>query len=118
MLLAALVWQHERAAASLRRSKEQYRSVVEHQTDLICRFLADGTFTFVNAAYCRYVQRSAEELMSQTFWQLVPAYHRTRRLKASLEKRQSKYPQLNYASRINIVPGSRGLLLVFAPPSQ
>src|SRR5215471_14356708 len=78
MLLAALVWQHAQAAASLRRSQEQYRSVVEHQTDLICRFLADGTYTFVNAAYCRYVQRSADELMGQTFWQLVPAYQRTR----------------------------------------
>jgi len=77
MLLAALVWQYQRAVASLRRSKEQYRSVVEDQSDLICRFLADGTYTFVNAAYCRYVQRSAEELAGQTFWQLVPAYLRT-----------------------------------------
>jgi len=78
MLLAALVWEHAQSAASLRRSQEQYRSVVEHQTDLICRFLPDGTYTFVNAAYCRYIQRSAEELIGQTFWQLVPAYHRAR----------------------------------------
>jgi PAS domain S-box-containing protein len=76
MLLAALVWQHARAAVSLRRSKEQYRSVVEDQADLICRFLADGSFTFVNAAFCRYVQRSAEELMGQKFWPFVPAQHR------------------------------------------
>ena len=59
MLLAALVWQHAQAAASLRRSQEQYRSVVEGQSDLICRFLPDGTYTFVNDAYCRYFQRSA-----------------------------------------------------------
>jgi PAS domain S-box-containing protein len=71
MLLAALVWEHARAAASLRRSQEQYRSVVEDQADLICRFLADGTYTFVNAAYCRYVQRSAEELHGRKFWQFV-----------------------------------------------
>src|SRR5215471_715470 len=76
MLLAALVWQHAQAAASLRRSQEQYRSVVEHQTDLICRFLADGTYTFVNAAYCRYVRCSAEQLTGQKFWQFVPAHQR------------------------------------------
>ena len=76
MLLAALVWQHAQAAASLRRSQEQYRSVVEDQADLICRFLADGTYTFVNAAYCRYFQRSAEELIGQKFWQFLPAYQR------------------------------------------
>jgi PAS domain S-box-containing protein len=76
MLLAALVWEHAQAAASLRRSQEQYRSVVEGQADLICRFLADGTFTFVNAAYGRYFQRSAEDLIGQQLWQLVPAQQR------------------------------------------
>ena len=76
MLLAALVWEHAQAAASLRRSQEQYRSVVEGQADLICRFLADGTFTFVNAAYGRYFQRSAEDLIGQKLWQLVPAHQR------------------------------------------
>ena len=76
MLLAALVWQHARAAASLRRSKEQYRSVVEDQADLICRFLADGTYTFVNAAYCRTFQRSSEELIGQKLWQFIPAHER------------------------------------------
>jgi len=76
MLLAALVWQHAQAAASLRRSQEQYRSVVEDQVDLICRFLADGTYTFVNAACCRYVQRSAEELIGQKLWQFLRADQR------------------------------------------
>src|SRR3954468_1280 len=77
MLLAALVWQHAQAAESLRRSQEQYRSVVEDQADLICRFRADGTYTFVNAAYCRTFQRSAEELIGRKFWQFAPAYPRS-----------------------------------------
>jgi PAS domain S-box-containing protein len=76
MLLAALVWENAQAAASLRRSREQYRSVVEDQTDLICRFLADGTYTFVNAAYGRYFQRPAEEMIGQKLWQFLPAYPR------------------------------------------
>jgi PAS domain S-box-containing protein len=76
MLLAALVRQHAQAAASLRQSQAQYRTVVEDQTELICRFLADGTYTFVNGAYCRYFQRSADELIGQKFWQFVPEYQR------------------------------------------
>jgi PAS domain S-box-containing protein len=73
MLLSALVWQNAQAAASLRRSQEQYRAVVEDQTDLICRFMADGTYTFVNGAYCRYLQRSADELIGQKLWQFPSA---------------------------------------------
>lgn len=40
--------------AALKKSEAEYRSVVEDQTELICRFLPDGTHTFANAAYCRY----------------------------------------------------------------
>ena len=73
MLLAALVRQHAQVADSLRQSQAQYRSVVEDQTELICRFLADGTYTFVNDAYCRYFERSSpDELIGQKFWQFLP----------------------------------------------
>jgi len=76
MLLAALVWQHAQAAASLRRSRQQYRSVVEGQVDCICRFTADGTYTFVNAAFCRYVQHPANELIGRKLWEFLPAHQR------------------------------------------
>jgi PAS domain S-box-containing protein len=72
MLLAALVQEHAHAAASLQQSEARYRSVVEDQTELICRFLHDGTYTFVNGAYCRYFQRSPRELIGQRFWQFLP----------------------------------------------
>ena len=50
--------------------------MVEDQADLICRFLADGTYTFVNAGYCRYFHRPAEELIGQKVWQFVPEFQR------------------------------------------
>jgi PAS domain S-box-containing protein len=104
MLLAALVWEHARAAASLRRSQEQYRSVVEDQADLICRFLADGTHTFVNAAYCRYLQRPAAELLGQKLWRFVPAQLRpsTEALLAAIT-RESPVASMEYE-----LPGSGG----------
>lgn len=39
---------------ALQRTEEQYRSIVEGQTDLICRFGQDGTILFANRAFCRY----------------------------------------------------------------
>ncbi len=60
----------------LRTSENRYRAVVEDQTELICRFLPDGTFTFVNDAYCRYFGLTQEELMGRNLWPLVAAEHR------------------------------------------
>ena len=52
---------------SLRASEQRYRTVVEDQTELICRYLPDGTLTFVNGAYARYFDRRAEELIGGSF---------------------------------------------------
>ncbi len=57
---------------ALRESEERYRSVVETQTEFICRFLPDGTHVFVNEAYCRRFNKRAEELIGSCF---KPAIH-------------------------------------------
>src|SRR5262245_23510482 len=57
---------------ALRESVERYRNVVETQTELICRYLPDTTLTFVNDAYCRYFERSRDELIGMKFVELVP----------------------------------------------
>lgn len=54
---------HRQAYEALRQSEEQFRAIVEAQTDLICRFLPDGTLTFVNEACCRYFEKKREELI-------------------------------------------------------
>jgi PAS domain S-box-containing protein len=41
--------------------------------ELICRFLPDGTYTFVNGAVCRGLHRSAEDLVGPSFWDFLPA---------------------------------------------
>jgi PAS domain S-box-containing protein len=45
---------------------------VESQTEMICRFLQDGTLTFVNKAYCRYFGRHRDELIGDKFMPLIP----------------------------------------------
>jgi PAS domain S-box-containing protein len=62
----------ERTESALRESEARYRAIVEDQTELICRFLPDGTFTFVNDAYCNYFQRSPDTLLGKTFWEFIP----------------------------------------------
>ena len=59
-------------ATALRQSEQRYRSVVEYQSDLVCRYLPDTTLTFVNDAYCRFFGRSRDELIGRRFIELIP----------------------------------------------
>jgi PAS domain S-box-containing protein len=72
LLLSAIVQERHTKEQALTFSEARYRAVVEDQTELICRFLPDGTYTFVNDAYCRYFQHSREELLGSTFWSFIP----------------------------------------------
>ncbi|HKE55958.1 MAG TPA: ABC transporter substrate binding protein [Pyrinomonadaceae bacterium] len=74
-LIALLLFERSRrwrATRHLAQSEERYRNVVETQTELICRYLADTTLIFVNDAYCRYFGKSREELIGTKFLELTP----------------------------------------------
>ena len=60
--------EHKRTEKDLLLSEERYRTVVEDQTEVICRFRVDGTFTFVNDVYCRFFGKSSQELFCKK-WQ-------------------------------------------------
>jgi diguanylate cyclase (GGDEF)-like protein/PAS domain S-box-containing protein len=76
---APLYWQgviydltkRKQTEEALRRSEERYRTVVEEQTELVCRFSSDLVLTFVNPAYCRYFGKEAEELVGISISGLV-----------------------------------------------
>jgi PAS domain S-box-containing protein len=52
--LRGMIRQLQQNELELVRRGENYRAVVENQTELIARFLPDGTHVFANEAYCRY----------------------------------------------------------------
>jgi PAS domain S-box-containing protein len=60
------------ATMALRQSEQRYRSVVEQQSDLVCRYLPDTTLTFVNDAYCRFFGKPRDELIGHRFIELIP----------------------------------------------
>ena len=73
--------ERKQAEKALLESEARYRAVVESQTEMICRFLPDGTLTFVNEAYCRYFGKSQKELIGQSFLFLIPEDDRKKVLK-------------------------------------
>ena len=57
---------------ALRKSEERFRSVVQQQTEMICRFQPDFKLTFINEAYCRYFGKPESDLLGQNFLTLIP----------------------------------------------
>ena len=60
------------AEAALRASETRFRSVVEDQTELLCRFLPDLTITFVNGAYARYWGKAPEDFPGKNMVSFIP----------------------------------------------
>jgi PAS domain S-box-containing protein len=62
---------HEQQA--LLESEARYRAIVEdYQTEMICRFLPDGTLTFVNETYCRYFGMERDALLGKKYLEFTP----------------------------------------------
>lgn len=63
--------ERKRTEVELLLSEKRYRTVVEQQTELICRFTPDGVLTFVNHAFESFLGTSAEELTGRAFRRLL-----------------------------------------------
>src|SRR5262245_11288183 len=72
------VTEHKRAEAALRRNDGLFRAIVEDQTEMIVRWKADGTRTFVNQAYARVFGGKPEDHIGTNFFPLVHEEYRER----------------------------------------
>ncbi|MEN6342477.1 MAG: PAS domain S-box protein [Methanospirillum sp.] len=67
-----------RAEDAIRESEQRYYSIIEDQTEFVCRFSPNGTHVFANEAYCRYFGLRREEILGHRFRPVVPAEDRER----------------------------------------
>jgi PAS domain S-box-containing protein len=72
----AKAWQQAAAAQQalldrLWQQQQEYRAVVEQQTELICRFRPNGHITYVNSALLRFFDHRVEEVVGRALWDLL-----------------------------------------------
>ncbi len=61
-----------RADRALCESEKLYRSIIENQSDLICRFLPGGEIRFVNDSFVNVIGTRKEEAIGSNFISLIP----------------------------------------------
>lgn len=61
----------------LRTSEERYKSVVQSQSELICRALPDTTITFVNESYCKTFCINEKDILGRKWINYIPILDRT-----------------------------------------
>jgi len=66
------VIENARLLDQVRKSEQQYHSVVEDSPGHICRFKPGFIITFVNETYCQYFGKKSEELVGMNFLELIP----------------------------------------------
>lgn len=80
------ITERKRVLDALHKSEQQYRIMVEDQSEFISRFLPNGNLVFVNEAYCRYFGLKRDEVLGHRFRPKIPAedQERVRHFFASL----------------------------------
>ncbi|MBW4691248.1 MAG: PAS domain S-box protein [Lyngbya sp. HA4199-MV5] len=76
--IAVDITERRRAETALQESEARYRAIVEDQTELITRFLPDGTIQFVNDAYCRYFGVHEDDIIGHSYTPFVAEADRER----------------------------------------
>ena len=61
-----------RADRALHESENLYRSIIENQSDLICRFLPGGEIRFVNDSFVNVIGNGKKEAIGSNFISLIP----------------------------------------------
>jgi len=98
-LAFAEVINSKRAEEFLKESEERYRSLIESQTDLVCRFTSDGTFVFVNDIYCQFFNKPKVELIGYK-WQPLSVDDDLELIKAELSKLSPANPMVTIENRV------------------
>jgi PAS domain S-box-containing protein len=86
-----------------------YRTLVEETPALICRFLPDGTLTYVNRAYQNYFCPGGRPLVGQNFFAFIPESD-YREVKSRYLSLTAASPVVTYEHPVSRPDGSAGWL--------
>lgn len=89
----------------LQASQAYFQGIVTDQTELICRFLPDGTLTFVNQAYCQFFHKSPADLIGHRFTPLLPEEDQDIP-RAHFRRLSVDHPVITYEHRVIAPDGS------------
>ncbi len=102
--LKDMITQLQASESHLRVSEEQYRGVVESQSEFITRFRPDGTVTFANEAYCRYFELDCSDVIGKKFLPPLPDEERMR-IRDHLSRISAENPEAVIEHRIVLPDG-------------
>jgi two-component system, NarL family, sensor histidine kinase UhpB len=88
-----------RVEKALAQSEQRYRAVVESQSDLITRYRPDGSYSFVNEAYCRFHGKSYQEVVGQN-WHPDAVPEDLARIERRLRQLSPEHPSVSYECRV------------------
>ena len=89
----------KRMTEALQVNEALYHAVVDDIPLFICRFLPDGTLTFVNDAYCAYFNIRPEDLIGNSFFNLIPEEDR-QYVRDRFESLTLEAPVIKYEHRV------------------
>lgn len=85
------ITKHKQIEDALRKSEQSLSTLIQSQTDMICRFTPDGVLNFVNKSYAGFVGKEPNDLLGKPIFDDVPKEeHGT--LRAFLNKLSQKEP--------------------------
>jgi len=87
------------AEQALAASEARFRAVVLDQTEVISRLRGDGTFVFVNDAYCRFFGRTREEILG-TRWHALAHADDIAQIEARLAELRPDQPIVRIENRM------------------
>ncbi|MEX2496728.1 MAG: PAS domain S-box protein [Woeseia sp.] len=98
-----------RVELALRRSEQLYRSLVDSQAEMLCRFRRDGTIIFANSAYATAQGTAPDELIGRNLWSFLPEAERPR-VESLLDELTPEAPEISIENRLDTVGGERWTL--------
>jgi len=108
LLQARFINERKRAEEALRESEERYRLLVESQQDLIVKIDLEGSFLYVNPAFCKLFGKKPEELIGTSYEPLVHPEDLPR-MNLRVDQLSASPPQGSLEIRARTVDGWRWL---------